>query len=411
MRREDTPGEARFRAEVRSWLESNAERRTGEGDWSMGPRNHTPEAEAAYFDRCREWQRRLYDGGWAAITWPEAVGGRGGTPAEALIFAEEQAGFDATSGYLAASISLIGPALIHFGTQEQKARYLPPMLRGEEVWCQLFSEPAAGSDLAALRCRAVREGDDFVVNGQKVWTTSAQYADHGFLLARTNVDAPKHRGISFLLVDMKDPGIEVRPLVTMKGDRHFNEVFFSDVRVPVANVVGEIDEGWSVAKLTLMNESAMIGTSSAHATSVESLVGEAIRRERMDEPLVRQRLAQACVEDRVLGFLQDRLQNAILDGRRPDVDGSVLKILWAETRYRKAETAVWLQGGDGLLLGSDAPAEGFWQDQILDRPMGSVGGGTLEVHRNGLGERALGLPKEPRDDRDQPFRDLKSSEG
>ncbi len=411
MRREDTAEEAAFRAEARAWLESNAKRLDGVDDWSRGPRDHGEEAEALYFRRTREWQRTLYDGGWAAITWAPEHGGRGGTPAQSLIFAEEQAQFDVTTGYLNAPISLIGPSLIRFGTDAQRERYLKPMLRGDEVWCQLFSEPEAGSDLAAVRTRAALEGDDFVLNGQKVWTTSAQYADFGFILARTNPDVPKHQGISFLLVDMHQPGVEVRPLVTMKGDRHFNEVFFQDVRTSRENVVNGIDQGWEVAKFVLMHEGAHIGTLAVGNMRTADLARAARASGRFEDPVVRQRLGETFVEERILELLQDRLRSAILDGRRPDIDGSVLKILWAEGGFRKAETAIWLQGAQGMLAGADAPDGGLWQESLLGRSAGTVGGGTSEVHRNGLGERALGLPTEPRLDRDQAFKDLKISGG
>jgi acyl-CoA dehydrogenase len=296
---------------------------------------------------------------------------------------------------------------MRFGSDRQKA-YLPGMLRGDEVWCQLFSEPEAGSDLAAVRTRGHVEGDELVINGQKVWTTSAQFADKGFIVLRTNPDVPKHDGISFALIDMKQPGVEVRPLVTMRGDRHFNEVFLSDVRTPLDHVVNGLDRGWVVTTFVLMNEGAFIGTTSQTRTSARSLVASARAAGRLDEPLVRQRLGEAYVRDRVLGLLQERLKAALLDGRRPDVDGSVLKILSAEWAHERALTASWLQGAAGLLAGEDAPDHGLWQDMVLSRGLSAVGGGTLEVHRNGLGERALGLPKEPRFDRDVAFKDLKT---
>ncbi len=411
MRRADTPAEAAFREQARRWLAAHAEPRRPSGNWSDGPQPHTPENERAYFERCRAWQRTLFDGGYAGITWPRRFGGRGGTPGEALIFGQEQARFDVTSGFLPASIALLGPALMRHGDDAQRERYLRPLLRGDEVWCQLFSEPDAGSDLAALRTRAERDGDGFAVNGQKLWTTSAQFSDRGFLLARTNFDAPKHVGISFLLVDMRAPGIEVRPLVTAKGDRHFNEVFFTNLRVRLEDVVGGIDRGWEVAKTTLANESVMIGTGRQRLGSVASLLREAQRSGRFADAALRQQLGAALVEERVLGFLQDRMQEAVLEGQRPDLDGSVLKVLWAESRARKAEIAIALQGAAGLLEGEDAPQGGFWQEQWLDRPMGTIGGGTLEVHRNGIGERALGLPREPRPDRDVPFRELRAPSG
>ena len=204
MRRQDTPHEAAFRSEVRAWLEAHASRRSGgPGDWSLGPADHSDEAEQAYWEEMRAWQRAKYDAGWAAITWPVEHGGRGGTPAQQLIFNEEQAAFDVTTGFIDAAVGLIGPALIRFGLDEQRSRFLKPMLRGDEIWCQLFSEPDAGSDLAAVRTRGSLEGEELVVNGQKVWTTSAQHADFGFILLRTDPDVPKHRGITFALVDMR----------------------------------------------------------------------------------------------------------------------------------------------------------------------------------------------------------------
>jgi acyl-CoA dehydrogenase len=408
MRRRDTPEEAAFRAEARAWLEAHARRRTGDGDWSRGPRDHDPAAEAAFFERCRAWQRALFDGGWAGITWPRRFGGRGGTPAQGVIFAEELAAFDATSGFLASTIDLVGATLLRHGSDAQRERWLRPLLRGDEVWCQLFSEPEAGSDLAALRTRAERRGDEFVVNGQKLWTTSAQHCDFGILLARTNPDVPKHRGITFLLVDMRTPGIEVRPLVTITGSRHFNEVFLTDVRVPVANVVGEVDAGWAVARTTLASESVMIGTS-AQGPDARSLLRRAREAGRWGDPLVRQRVAAAWVEERLLAAMADRVRAAVLAGRPPDVDGSVLKVFWAESRARKHATGLWLQGPEGLLAGGDAPDGGLWSTAVLDRGMGTIGGGTVEVHRNGMAERVLGLPRDPRGDRDLPFRDLRAT--
>lgn len=408
-RREDTPEEAAFREEVRSWLADNAEPRKGEGDWSNGAADHSLEAERFYWEKMKAWQKARFEGGWSAITWAPEHGGRGGSPIQSIIFNEEQSAFNVASGYIDAAVHLIGPSLIRFGTDEQRERFLKPMLRGDEIWCQLFSEPEAGSDLAAVRTRGVVDGDELVLNGQKVWTTSAQYADWGFIVCRTNVDVPKHKGISFALVDMRQPGVEVRPLVTMKGDRHFNEVFFNDVRTPLKYVVNGIDGGWPVTTFVLMNEGANIGTGHFSRTGTVELFAAAQKQGRISDPVVRQRLAETFVAERVLELLQSRLKGAILDGRRPDVDGSVLKILWSEGGHRKAEAANWLQGAHGLLAGADAPSKGLWQNQLLARGAGTIGGGTSEVHRNGLGERALGLPREPRLDRDQPFKELKIS--
>lgn len=405
MRREDTREEAAFRAEVRAWLEAHAELRR---DDAAGPIDHSADAEARAWDEAKQWQHQKYDGGWAAITWPTEFGGRGLSRIHQMIWNEEEAHFQVPRGFIGASLAMLGPALMRFGSERQKA-YLPAMLRGDEVWCQLFSEPEAGSDLAAVRTRGVVEGDELVIDGQKVWTTSAQFADKGFIVLRTNPEVPKHDGISFALIDMNQPGVEVRPLVTMRGDRHFNEVFLSAVRTPVDHVVNGIDRGWPVTTFVLMNEGASIGTSAQTQTSARALIDAAATAGQLDEPLVRQRLGEAYVRDRVLHQLQERLRAALLDGRPPDVDGSVLKILAAEWGHERALAASWLQGPNGLLAGEDAPAHGLWQDMVLSRGLTAVGGGTLEVHRNGLGERALGLPKEPRFDRDVPFRDLKTS--
>lgn len=405
MRREDTKEEAAFRAEARAWLEAHAPL-IGEG-WARAGHAHTPAAEQAWFDRCRAWQQTLYDAGWGAITLPEAYGGRGGGPAQQLIFDEEAASFDVTTGFLSSSIDLIAPALLAYGTEAQKERFLRPLLRADETWCQLFSEPDAGSDLAALRCRGELSEEGWRVNGQKLWTTSAQHCEWGFLLVRSDPDVPKHAGISFLLVDMRTPGIEVRPLPTITGGRHFNEVFFTDVRVPAENVVNGPGGGWPVARLVLMHESVSIGTSHLRNDGAEALVELAIRRGRYEDPLLRQALARTWIEERVLGWLGDRIRDSVLDGAPPDVDGSVVKVLWAESRARKSDVALDLLGAEAMLEGEDAQGRGYWQNYMLDRYMGTIGGGTVEVHRNGIGERVLGLPREARPDREVAFRELK----
>ncbi len=395
-----------FRAEARAWLEANAEQRRGADDWSNGPRDASWDAECEYFERCRTWQRTLFDGGWAGITWPVEHGGRGGTAAEAVAFNQEQASFDVSSGFLASTIALVGPTLLAHGTPEQCARYLRPLLRGDEAWCQLFSEPGAGSDLANLRTAAVRDGDELVVDGQKVWTSGARHADFAILLVRTDVDAPKHRGITYLLVDMRSPGIDVRPLRQITGAAHFNEVFLTDVRVPVGNIVGAIDGGWGPTRTTLANESALIGGTTASGSDAAALVALATQRGRAHEPVTRQRLAEVWAREHALGWLRDRVQADLLAGRHPTIDGSVLKVLWSRDRAAKGELAVALLDAGGMLSDEDAERNGFWQTLLLNRFWASIGGGTDEVHRTMIGERALGLPAEPRADRDVPFRDL-----
>ena len=409
MRIIDTPQEQAFRAEARAWLAANAQPITGtDADWSQA-RGHTPESEAAHLERAREWQRTLYNGGWAGITWPTEYGGRGLTPTHEMIFNQEQSAFDVTSGFFSTGIHLVGPPLLLHGSGDQRRHYLPRLLSGEDLWCQLFSEPDAGSDLANLRTRAERDGNEFIVNGQKLWTTGAQYADLGILLVRTNWDVPKHSGITCLISDVRDPGVEVRPLVTNTGGTHFNEVFFSNVRVGCDHVIGEVDRGWAVARTVLANESVMIGSSSYGTRDVDLLARLARRAGRANDPIVRQQLARVLVNEQILAGFRTRMESAVRAGRRPDIDGSVMKVFWAESRAFKDEIGLELLGDEALLDGSDAPENGHWQGAYLDFPMGTIGGGTSEVHRNGIGERVLGLPKEPREDRTQPFRDLKTT--
>jgi alkylation response protein AidB-like acyl-CoA dehydrogenase len=404
----DTPEEAEFRGEARKWLEANARPRAG--DWAhAAPTAVDRDAEAAYLERCRDWQRTLFDGGWAGVTWPQEFGGRGGTPMQNVIFRQEQATYAVTSGFIGAICDLAGPALLTHGTDEQRGRWMRPMLRGDEVWCQLFSEPAAGSDLAALRTRAVRDGDEWVVNGQKVWTSGAHHADHAILLARTDPDAPKHKGITFFVADMHDPGIEIRPLRQINGAAHFNEVFLTDVRVPHSDVVGAVNAGWGVVRTTLASESATIGGGRAGLGDVADLVRLARANGTAGDPVVRQRLADLHVRAEVLRFLQYRVLTAISRGTRPGPEGSVLKLVFCDLGSRMADVGVALGGPAGALLGDDAPADAYWQHLFLRQFSFRIGGGTEQVHRNMIGEAALGLPREPQVDKDVPFRELVAS--
>jgi len=300
-----------------------------------------------------------------------------------------------TSGFVAGTIALVRPTLEAHGTAAQRERYLPPLLGGDEVWCQLFSEPGAGSDLAALRTQALRDGDEWVVNGQKVWTSSAQHADLAILIARTDPDVPKHRGITYFVLDMHSPGVEVRPLRQIDGAAEFNEVFLTDVRVPHENVVGEVNGGWAVVHTTLANESAMIGSSDGVARDVDALIALARETAVASDPWFRQRIADAYIRSRILRLLRERA----------GVDGSVLKLLWAEAGARAAEAGVAAQGPLGMLF-EDAPDAGHWQRQLLRQFHWRIGGGTEQIHRTMIGERALGLPAEPRVDKDVSFREL-----
>jgi alkylation response protein AidB-like acyl-CoA dehydrogenase len=381
----------RFRSEARAWLEGHAP--------ATRARRATVTNDRDQFEAGRAWQRELFDGGWAGISWPVEYGGRGGTPAQAAIFAAEQARFGVSSGFVGSTIGMVGPVLLSHGTGAQRSRYVPALLRADEAWCQLFSEPSAGSDLANLATRADRDGEEFVVNGQKVWTSNAHLCDFAILLARTNPDVPKHRGITLFLLDLRTPGIDVRPLRQITGAAHFNEVFLTDVRVPIGNAVGGIDNGWPVARAVLAHEASVIGAGNAAALGYADLAALARDLGRGCEPIMRQRLAHAYAVERILQYMKGRVQSSVRAGGRPAIDGSVMKVLWSEARRQRAELGVALLGARGALYDE-------WPLQLLEQFSGTIGGGTNEVHRTMIGERVLGLPPESRVDREVSYREL-----
>lgn len=398
----DSPDEAAFRAEARAWLEQHATRR----DPSKRHRQSATDAEQdAHAQASRRWQRVLYDNGWAGITWPKRFGGRGGTPIQAAIFAEEQVKFDVATGAFAVAHGMVAPTLMMHGTDAQRG-HLDAMLRGDEVWAQLFSEPEAGSDLANLGTRAVLDGDEWVVNGQKVWTSGAQHSDYAILLARTNPDAPKHRGITYFLVDMRTPGIEIRPLRQITGVAHFNEVFLTDVRIPKDNVVGEVNEGWKIAHTTLSNERALIGGGNT-AWSIAELRSMASHFGRTDDPVVRQGIAKAHTRAEILKYMGYSMRTALSRGEQPGVVASTMKLFYARHWAQSTALALTIQGANGTLWGSSALDDGLWQQTFCGQYAVRIGGGTDEIQGNVIGERALGLPREPSLDRDLPWRDTR----
>jgi alkylation response protein AidB-like acyl-CoA dehydrogenase len=406
---DDTSEEAAFRAEARTWLEENAPPRSTE---SVGARRRwrdpSPEAQKAHVESCRRWQNTLHSGGWAGITWPARYGGRGGTSMQQVIFNQEQARYEVSTGALTVGLAMVGPTLIAWGTEEQKRRYLGPMLRGQEVWCQLFSEPGAGSDLAGLITRAEREDTGWVVNGQKVWTSLAQHSQWAILLARTDTSAPKHRGISYFLVDMSSPGVDVRPLRQIDGVAHFNEVFLTDVRIPDSQVLGDVNEGWRVAQTTLQSERIAIGSGeSLRFDDVRTLLAGvgAPRRHRF-----RQEVTDAYIRFELLRFLGYRVQTAISQGRPPGPESSVMKLAFSNHIATTTDLLLNLEGAWGMFGVDGAPDNGFWQQQFLSQWSIRIGGGTDQIQRNILGERVLGLPREPDPGREQPFRQPKEAQ-
>ena len=397
---DDSPEEAVYRAEVRAWLKENAtERDPGQ----LNTAHSFFDFDDVFVKEGRAWQRRLFDGGWAGITWPKEFGGRGGSVVENLIFRQEESRFDVPFGLFAVGIGMAGPTIIAHGTDEQRSRYLRAMLKGEEIWCQLFSEPGAGSDLASLATRAELDGDEWVVNGQKVWSSGAHHSDWGILLARTDPDQPKHRGITFFLMDMGTPGVEVRPLRQMTGGATFNEVFFSDVRIPAGNVVGPVNGGWGVTMTTLANERTITG--SGGLDNFTQLLGLARRFGGTSDPRFRQRLADCYSRLEILRFLGFRIQTALSQGRTAPVS-SVIKLFYAQLTNDLTRLTIDLQGPAGILSGEAGTAAAHWQQHFLNAPSVRIAAGSDEVQRNVIGERVLGLPGEPRTDKDVAFRDL-----
>jgi len=384
-----TAAEEQFRDELRAWLEANLPPPFG------GARNEEEKGE--YFNYLRAWQRKVCEGGWAALSWPKEYGGRGAALMEQAIFQEEWAHAEAPPLINVLGLSLIGPTIIAVGTKEQKERFLPKILSAEEIWCQGFSEPNAGSDVASLSTKAVRDGDEFIVNGQKTWTSLAHASDWCLLLVRTDPAVQKHKGITALLVNMHTEGVTVRPLKQMTGESGFNEVFFSNVRVPVANVLGEINKGWHTAIATLMNERAHLGTGIyiQFKRGLDALMARARETNRSgkpasEDPVIRQKLAQAFLELEVFRLTNLRALSKMASSSVPGPEGSILKIFWSEMNQRLQQVAMETLGPHAQLKDFD---EGRWVYSYLRARGNTIEAGTSEIQRNIVAERVLGLPK------------------
>jgi alkylation response protein AidB-like acyl-CoA dehydrogenase len=414
-------GVEEFRARVRGWLEANAPQRSADdGSEDVG--------SSTGIDAQRAFQARLYDAGFAGITWPAEYGGQGLTNAEQIVFSEEAARFALPVGAFIIGLGMPGPTILECGSEEQKQRYLPPMLRGEEIWCQLFSEPGAGSDVASLQASAVRDGDTWVLNGQKAWTSGAQYSDFGASLARTDPAQPKHRGISMFIVDMHAPGVTVRPLRVATGAAPFNEVFFDNVRLGADALIGLENKGWDAAVVMLRNERVTIGTMTAsrgNPLGSESLRELAVKLGRADDPAARRRLAELHARERAVALFGRLLREEAMAGRPPGARGSVAKLAGAELGAFAASVAADVLGD--ALAGYDSAdhhgadhhgADHHGADHhgaelravvnaIVAVPGDAIAGGTNEIQRNIIGERVLGLAKDPGVDRVTPFNQLR----
>jgi alkylation response protein AidB-like acyl-CoA dehydrogenase len=374
----DTPEEAQFRAELHAWVDANlpAEKRGSRGG-------------AQRFDDpfMREWSRTLYEAGYAGLTWPTEYGGAGAPYSFQAILYEELAAVQAPSHVGVIGLSMAGPTIIAHGTEEQKARYLQPILAADEIWCQGFSEPDAGSDLAAARTRAERRDDVYVVNGQKVWSSFAHIADFCILVTQSDPDAPRYRNLTYLLVDMHAPGVEVRPLRQITGEAEFNEIFFSEVEVPVENRLGDEGDGWQVAMTTLLHERATLGF--ALTAALDALFGRILEETQGRDPAphIREALAREWIELQALRFTNYRALGTYERTGVPGPEGSGVKLRWSEANQRLTKLARELRGSDGIL------DDGWWNHQQLRSRGNTIEAGTSEVLRNIIAERVLGLPR------------------
>jgi alkylation response protein AidB-like acyl-CoA dehydrogenase len=384
-----------FREEVRAWIRANLPKGYGT------PPHKEPRTFEERLAFSRAWDRKLAEAGWAGISWPKDYGGRGATLMEQIVFHEEMARARAPQIFINfVGINLAGPTIMAHGTEEQKRRYLPPILSMDEIWCQGFSEPNAGSDLANVQTRADLRDDHFVVNGQKIWTSFAHVADWCLLLCRTDQSAPKHKGLSYLLVDMKLPGIEPRPLKQITGEAEFNEVFFTDVAVPRSQLLGEPGMGWTYANTTLSHERgpAFLAHQIRFRNTLLDLF-EIAKRTTHDgvpasqHPGYRQKLAGAYAEVEIMRYLGLRMVSSIKRNGRPGTEGSVSKLYWSHLVRRLQELGLAVGGSSALLDGDDAPGHGSWQRGYLMSFAQTIAAGSSEIQKNIISERVLGLPR------------------
>ena len=393
-----------FRARARAWLAANAPRRGASDDETEAETR----GQDAVLAEQKAFQAKLHEAGFAGITWPKEYGGQGLSSAEQIIWSQESAAYDLPTGVFFIGLSMPGNTLVELGTPEQKKRYLPKMLSGEEIWCQLFSEPGAGSDVASLQTSAVRDGDGWVLNGQKVWTSGAQYSDFGAILARTDPTKPKHNGISMFIVDMHSPGVTVRPLKVATGHSPFNEVYFDNVRLPADALIGEENKGWDAAVVMLRHERIAIGTMGASRTNplaFSSLRDLAAGLGRTEDQGVRRELAELYARGRAMQLFALMLREETQAGRPPGARGSVAKLAGSDLGRFAGTVAADVLGDQ--LAGFDAAELAAVSTAIVGAPGNAIAGGTSEIQRSIIGERVLGLAKDPGVDRATPFNQLR----
>ncbi|MAD49397.1 MAG: acyl-CoA dehydrogenase [Gammaproteobacteria bacterium] len=402
----DTPQEAEFRAKCRAWLEANAELKTKKTNSAK----NMNVGNKSLLEAAAEWQKKKYDAGWAMIHWPKEFGGIGATPIERIIWAQEESKFNVPKGVYEIGLGMAGPVMMEYATDEQKERYLPPMAEGKEIWCQLFSEPSAGSDVAGLRSKAVQDGENWIVNGQKVWTSGAHFSDFGILVVRHDPGLEKHKGLTFFFVDMKSPGIEVKPIKQLTGGSSFNEVYFNDVVIPDSQRLGEIGDGWKVAITTLMNERLAVGD--ADGVDANEAFELAKKHDKDGEQLidnnaVRESIADWYCEASGLKNTKLRTMSALSRGDTPGPEASITKIVSANKLQAIGNFGMDSSDMSGMLMDEESD---FIKFQMAW--MGAAGlriaGGTDEILKNIIAERVLGLPQEARADKGLAFKDIPS---
>ena len=402
----DTPQEAEFRAKCRAWLEANAELKTKKTNSAK----NMNVGNKSLLEAAAEWQKKKYDAGWAMIHWPKEFGGIGATPIERIIWAQEESKFNVPKGVYEIGLGMAGPVMMEYATDEQKERYLPPMAEGKEIWCQLFSEPSAGSDVAGLRSKAVQDGENWIVNGQKVWTSGAHFSDFGILVVRHDPGLEKHKGLTFFFVDMKSPVIEVKPIKQLTGGSSFNEVYFNDVVIPDSQRLGEIGDGWKVAITTLMNERLAVGD--ADGVDANEAFELAKKHDKDGEQLidnnaVRESIADWYCEASGLKNTKLRTMSALSRGDTPGPEASITKIVSANKLQAIGNFGMDSSDMSGMLMDEESD---FIKFQMAW--MGAAGlriaGGTDEILKNIIAERVLGLPQEARADKGLAFKDIPS---
>jgi alkylation response protein AidB-like acyl-CoA dehydrogenase len=400
---DDTPQETEFRTEVRKWLADHAPQ-------------HENSSEEDFLTAARAWQMEKYEAGWACLRWPKEYGGRDASPVEAMIFAEEEARYALPAGPFMIGQGMAAPTLMSYATQEQKLRFLPKLASGEEVWCQLFSEPAGSSDLAALRTRSEKDGDDWVINGQKIWTSGAHFSDFGILVTRSDPNVPKHMGLTYFFLDMHSEGIEIRPIKQISGQSNFNEVYFTNVRIPDAQRLGSEGDGWRVALTTLMNERAAIGGGGG-AMSFDTAFNLAQQLELDGSPAIndraiRDQLADWYCKEKGLEFTGARAQSALSRGDLPGPENSIGKFVGAKKGQDIASFCIELMGMAGIAMdGNELNPDGLFPLGYLGAPGGRIAGGSDEIMLNIIAERVLGLPQDIRVDKGIPFNEVPTGAG